>query len=63
MSDKNDVKWLPQAHFSGPGESLTEDDFPDDDEELAETPSDVVMMLGFDPMADPEFNDGGAPPS
>lgn len=27
-----------------------EDDQPDDDEELAQTPPDVVEMLGFDPL-------------
>lgn len=48
--------WLPQAHFGdiggGPPEDAepADDDSPDDDEELAETPNDVTMMLGFDPL-------------
>ena len=29
------------------------DETPDDDEELAETPADVVEILGFDPAKEP----------
>ncbi len=44
---------IPDAHF-GDGElpdwrEEEEDDVPDDDEELDETPLDVLDMLGFDP--------------
>lgn len=51
MSDS----WLTSAHFGTaetPLPAVTEDDAPDadgNDEELAETPPDVVEMLGFDP--------------
>ena len=31
-----------------------EEDLPDDDEELAKTPQDVIDILGFDPL-DTEF--------
>lgn len=49
MSDKP----FPMAHFGSVGNALprwrgTEDTDPDD-EQLPETPSDVVGMLGFDP--------------
>jgi hypothetical protein len=45
---------LPQVHFgsvqSKPLDWREVEDIPDsDDEELAETPSDVIAMLGFDP--------------
>ena len=48
---------LPDVHF-GPAAAKPldwrdgeyQDDAPDDDEELAETPADVVAMLGFDPL-------------
>lgn len=46
---------LPQAHFGDiekkplPWRGKIKDD-PDDDEELAQTPPDVVAMLGFDPL-------------
>lgn len=46
---------LPDVHF-GTVEDSTEDELPDvedqdvdDDEELAETPSSVTAILGFDP--------------
>jgi hypothetical protein len=32
---------------------------PPDDELLAETPADMVMMLGFDPATEPGFRGGG----
>ena len=42
---------LPDAHFEGStGEEWKDfDEVDPDDEELDETPADVVMMLGFDP--------------
>jgi hypothetical protein len=45
---------LPDAHFGTPDSPpadwrKTHDEAPDDDEQLAETPADVVAMLGFDP--------------
>jgi len=51
-----DALWLTQAHFGVvgaplPAPSATPDDDPDpDDEELPETPADVIAMLGFDPL-------------
>jgi hypothetical protein len=48
---------LPDAHFGPPAanpldwrDEEFEDDAPDDDAELTETPPDVVAMLGFDPL-------------
>ena len=48
---------LPDAHFGSPTakpldwrDEEFEDDAPDDDAELEETPPDVVAMLGFDPL-------------
>lgn len=54
MSDKPNE--IPNAIFAGdePGLPITPRDERDDDEQLAETPPDVIMMLGFDP-ADPDF--------
>ena len=50
--------WLPMAHFGfvgNPLPPLTEDTDEDlDDEELAETPPEVVMILGWDPLDDDE---------
>jgi hypothetical protein len=45
---------LPDAHFGSAGDALPdwrEEDVGDDDsdDELEETPEDVVEMLGFDP--------------
>lgn len=45
----DNVKWLPDAHFTGVGKSIDPSDEIDNDEQLPETPADVVMMLGFDP--------------
>lgn len=59
FDDKSDEKpdpaaWLPQAHFGFHGNPLpppTEDTEEDpDDEELAVTPPEVVMILGWDPL-------------
>jgi hypothetical protein len=50
----NEIK-LPMAHFGAVGTPLPDPridpdgDFDPDDEELPESPPDVVMMLGFDP--------------
>jgi hypothetical protein len=47
-----DVKWLPRAYFGDASRKrprATPDTSPDDDDEMAETPPDVVEMLGFDP--------------
>ena len=48
---------LPDAHFGPPAanpldwrDEEFDDDAPDDDAELEETPPDVVAMLGFDPL-------------
>lgn len=46
---------LPMAHFGPVGTPLPDEsdwtDDPDpDDEELDETPPDVIAMLGFDPL-------------
>ena len=44
---------LPDVYFGSPAAEpvpLVEDDSPDDDEELPETPADVVALLGFDPL-------------
>ena len=53
--------WLPMAHFGFVGNPLpavTEDTEEDpDDEELAETPPEVVMILGWDPLDDDEDGD------
>lgn len=51
--------WLPDVRFGTKDAAETdwrdyEDESEDDDEELAETPSGVVAMLGFDPL-DEEF--------
>ena len=48
---------LPDVQFGGSDEPLDwrempDDDTPDDDAELAETPEEVVGMLGFDPLDD-----------
>lgn len=49
---------LPQVHYSlrrGPNWRKVKPDpllDKDDDEELAETPPDVIAMLGFDPKQD-----------
>ena len=51
------VTWLPMAHFQEEGQPFSDDE-PDDDEPLAETPRDVVMMLGFDPK-DADFDEPG----
>ena len=52
---------LPEVHWGTAEKSLPElediEDGPDDDEELAETPADVVDMLGFDPL---DINEGEA---
>ena len=46
---------FPNAHFGEVGKKhdwrkkLADVEEPDDDEELEETPKDVVRMLGFDP--------------
>lgn len=34
------------------GDPMDADIGPDDDEELAQTPDDVIAILGFDPMSD-----------
>lgn len=52
---KIDDEWLGEVHFgtveSETGEApAVEDEGPDDDEELDETPADVVALLGFDPL-------------
>jgi hypothetical protein len=49
-------------HFGNAGSGLPEplpekDDIDPDDEQLAETPKDVVMMLGFDPATIEGFDD------
>src|SRR5262245_53349687 len=57
------------VHFGAPGrtdhrKSLVPDTSPDDDEELAETPADVVGILGFDPKEfskDEEFTKDDPP--
>jgi hypothetical protein len=43
---------LPDVYFGSPDKPVDweEDDTPDDDEELSETPADVVELLGFDPL-------------
>ena len=48
---------LPDVHFGSPEEKPLdwrdeefEDNTPDDDEELPETPKEVVDLLGFDPL-------------
>ena len=48
---------LPDVHFGSPEagalnwrEGEFEDNSPDDDSELPETPEDVVELLGFDPL-------------
>lgn len=48
---------LPDAHFGSPEDGsldwrdeVYDDNTPDDDEELAETPEDVIDLLGFDPL-------------
>ena len=48
---------IPQAHFGSAGAPLPkggigDDDIDPDDEELAETPQDVIDMLGFDPLSE-----------
>lgn len=57
--DKADpASWLPMAYFGStttPLPAVTEDTEEDpDDEELAETPPEVVMILGFDPLDNDE---------
>lgn len=50
----SDDKTLPDVHFGAVGMAsklrATHDDDPDDDEELANTPQDVIAILGFDPL-------------
>jgi hypothetical protein len=48
---------LPDVHFGSPEagsldwrDDVYEDDAPDDDGQLSETPVDVVDLLGFDPL-------------
>ena len=48
---------LPDVYFGPPDdgdldwrEEVYEDETPDDDAEMAETPEDVVAILGFDPL-------------
>lgn len=36
---------------------LADEDAPDDDEQLAQTPEDVVSVLGFDPLDEPDDPD------
>ena len=55
--------WLPDAHFGGVSEVPEPPAEPDgedtlDDEDPTETPPEIVMMLGFDPMI--EFEGEGA---
>jgi hypothetical protein len=54
MSDK-----LPDVYFGSvdyvPPDLV--DDTPDDDEELAETPWDVVALLGFDPLEEDDLRE------
>jgi hypothetical protein len=44
----------PEVHYGTADKPIDwrqfEDDTPDDDEELAETPASVVKILGFDPL-------------
>ena len=61
-ADKPDPgAWLPMVHFGFVGNPLpplaadTEED--PDDELLAVTPPEVIMMLGFDPLDDDEDGD------
>lgn len=56
MSDVVTVDDLPEAHFGSTEQPRVDwrkapDSDPDD--ELIETPKDVVMMLGFDPAKEP----------
>jgi hypothetical protein len=54
------LSWLPEARWGTADTPLppVEDDDPDDmdpdDELLSETPPDVIAMLGFDPLTDPD---------
>jgi hypothetical protein len=48
---------LPDVYFGSPNAGTVDwrdevyaDDAPDDDEQLAETPADVIELLGFDPL-------------
>ena len=58
----NDGDWLPDVHFGEIGKPLpkvvpqADDENLDDDEQLAETPADVIAILGFDPLD--EIEDG-----
>jgi hypothetical protein len=57
---EEDQDQLPEIHFgtatAKPTVNWRDEEFddpdPDDDEELAETPADVISMLGFDPLDD-----------
>lgn len=56
---------LPDVYFGSPGKKpvdwreAKEDPTPDDDEELAKTPNDVIEMLGFDPLELKSTQDAG----
>jgi len=52
---------LPDVYFGPPDdgdldwrEEVYEDETPDDDEEIDETPDDVIKILGFDPLEEGE---------
>ena len=52
---------LPDVHFGDASakplnwrDAEFDDDTPDDDEELPETPADVIALLGFDPLDEEE---------
>lgn len=53
---------FPYAHFGSVDAPLPDwrkIDDPDPDDELIETPPDVIAMLGFDPAKEPDFNSDG----
>jgi hypothetical protein len=53
---------FPDAHFGAVDAPLPDwrkIDDPDPDDELIETPPDVIAMLGFDPAKEPDFNSDG----
>lgn len=55
--DDTSATALPDVHFGSPDdgsvdwrEGVFDEDAPDDDEELPETPDEIVELLGFDPL-------------
>jgi hypothetical protein len=49
MSDNFPIAYFGNMKKARPDWREEQDDTPDDDEELPETPADVIAMLGFDP--------------